>query len=243
MYKNKRILGLIPARGGSKGLPGKNIRKMFDKPLIVWTIEEAKKSKYLDTLITSTDDKNIADIAKKHGCDTPFLRPIDLASDTAPTIDTIIHAIDWLGNRGEVFDYLVLLEPTSPLRETQDIDDCIQKIIDTGTAAIVSVAPLESGHPEFNVIIDKKTDLISKIDGTTDFNVLRRQDLSDAYFFDGTIYVSRIVDLIEKKNFYHDSTLGYIVPRWKSQEVDTVEDFISIEAILKARQKGLIQNR
>lgn len=236
MYKNKNILGFIPARGGSKGLPRKNIKPLLGKPLIAWTIEQALASKYLDRVVVSTEDEEIAEISKKYGAEVPFLRPKELARDESTTIDVILHTLNWFENAGEKYDYLALLEPTSPLREKNDIDKCIELLINNEAAkSIVSVSKLESAHPEFNIVIDKKSGFIKKVNGTTEFKVLRRQDLPDIYFFDGTIYISEISTLKIKRTFYHKLTISYIVPRWKSLEIDELSDIICAEALLKSK--------
>lgn len=241
MYNNKRIMGLIPARGGSKGLPRKNIRPLLGKPLIAWTIEQARASSYLDTVVVSTDDSEIAQIAQRFDAEVPFLRPAELASDTAKSIDVIAHALDHYQGKGTSFDYLMLLEPTSPLRESHDIDACIKILTGRSDAeSIVSVAKLESGHPNFNVVIDRGTGFIRNIIDSHDFEVLRRQDLKEVYFFDGTIYCSRTESLLSTRTFYHASTLAYPVPKWKSIEIDDLSDLLCAEALLKARQEGIL---
>jgi len=241
MYKGKKIIGVIPARGGSKGLPGKNIRPLFGKPLIAWTIDAAKKSKYLDRVIISTDDSKIAKVAKKFGAQVPFMRPKALASDTAKSIDVMLHALDHFKAEGIEYDYLIMLEPTSPLRETEDIDGSIKKLIDnkSGAASIVGVSKVEAAHPVFDVTITGKG-FIKPYAG--DFSkAVRRQDISDLYFFEGTVYVSKASELYKRKGFYHDKTLPYIVPRWKSLEVDDILDMVCAEAILK--NKNIIKGR
>lgn len=233
MYREKRILGLIPARGGSKGLPQKNIMPLLGKPLIEWTIEDAKQSRYLDYFLVTTDDLQIAEVAKKAGAPVPFMRPSDLATDTATSSDVIIHAIDFLKNQGELFDYFVLLEPTSPLREPEDIDLAIQSLIDNAhhATSIVGVAKVEATHPAFDAMINPDGILVPWQGGS--FKTLRRQDLSEVYFFEGTIYASKIDVFFKEKTFLHDQTLPYIVPKWKAPEVDDFIDFIWIEATLK----------
>jgi len=238
LYKGKTILGLIPARGGSKGLPRKNIKPLLGKPLIAWTIEQALASKYIDKIVVSTEDEEIAEVSKKYGAEIPFMRPKELATDNSLTTDVILYTLDWFQKKKEKYDYIVLLESTSPLRETNDIDECIKLLINNKSAkSIVSVSKLESAHPEFNVIIDEKSSFIKKIDGSTDFRVLKRQDLSNVYFFDGTIYISEVKAFFKKQTFYHNRTLAYIVPRWKSIEVDEIFDLISVEAIIKNIEK------
>ena len=127
MLNGKTILAIIPARGGSKGIPRKNIKPLAGKPLIAWTIEEAKKSKYIDRLILSSEDEEIIRIAKKWGCEVPFVRPKEFAEDETSGIEPILHAIETLS---EKYDYVCLLQPTSPLRTVNDIDGCIKKCID-----------------------------------------------------------------------------------------------------------------
>lgn len=238
MINNKKIIAIIPARGGSKGLPRKNIRTLAGKPLIAWTIEQARKSKYIDKVIVSTEDTEIAEISRKYEAEVPFLRPIELAKDDSPTIDAIMHALNWFEERGDCFDLVVLLEATSPLRDVEDIDKCIETLINhQGARAIVSIAKLESGHPEFNVTINNEG-FIKKLDGTSNFKVLRRQELEDIYFFEGSVYISEILTLKQKRTFYHESTLAYVVPKYKSLEVDDLCDFISIEGLMKAKIEG-----
>jgi CMP-N-acetylneuraminic acid synthetase len=124
-----RVLTVVPARGGSKGLPGKNIKELIDKPLIAWSIQQGLASKYVNEVIVTTDSEEIADIAKRYGARVPFLRPAHLAQDTSSTKDVIIHLIDELEKIGEFYDYILLLEPTSPLRETSDIDLAFDSLI------------------------------------------------------------------------------------------------------------------
>lgn len=240
MYKNKKILAIIPARGDSKGVPRKNIKPLKGKPLIAYSINTALKSKLIDRVIVSTEDKRIAQISKKYGAEIPFLRPKELATDKSPTIDTILHSIGWFENQKKYFDVIILLEPTSPLRQTEDIDKCIKMLINIkGAKAIVSIAKLESCHPEFNIVLNKKG-FIKKLNNSTNFRTLRRQDLREVYFFDGTIYASYINTIKEKKTFYHNLTLGYIVPRYKSLEIDEPLDLILAKALIKAREQGKI---
>jgi len=235
--KNK-IIAIIPARGGSKGLSRKNIKPLLGKPLIAWTIEQAKESKYFDRIIVSTDSEKIAEISEKSGVEVPFLRPKELARNESPTIDAIMHAISWFEERGEYYDMVVLLEPTSPLRDVEDIDKCIGLLLNNKKArAIVSVAKSEITHPEFNVVINKNN-FIRKTDGSTNFSVLRRQDLRDVFFFDGSIYISYTDTLKQKKGFYHELTLAYVVPKYKYHEIDELSDFICVEALMKAKIEG-----
>jgi len=233
MYKNKKILAVIPARTGSKGLPKKNIQMLNGKPLIAWSIEQGHKSKYIDKLIVSTDGEEIAEVARTYGAEVPFMRPKELASDTAKSEDVLIHAINFFKEKGEKFDYIVLIEPTSPLRTVDDIDKPLEILIDHKEAkAIVSVAPLEAAHPEFTVTI-QENGLIKPYLGSSRIKSKRRQDLDDVYFFEGTIYISHIPIFEEIKGFYHELTLAYVVDIFKSFEVDKKKDLVIIEALMK----------
>ena len=123
MYNNKKILAIIPARGGSKGLPGKNIKPLCGKPLIGWSIEQAQASEYIDEIFVSTDSSEIAAVAESFGVKVPFLRPSELATDTSPSSAFVLHTINYYRSKGHEFDYILLLEPTSPLRKKGDIDE------------------------------------------------------------------------------------------------------------------------
>ncbi len=242
MYKNKKIIGIITARGGSKGLPGKNIRVLNGKPLIAWSILEGKKSRYIDKLIVSTDCEKIAQVAKNCRVEVPFMRPVELASDTASSINVLLHALDFLEKQGERYDYLVLLEPTSPLRTVDDIDEPLMKLIEHKSAkAIVSVSKLESAHPNFVVLVNKD-ELIRPFLGGKEVIAKRRQDLSDAYFPDGTIYISDINYLKQRKTFYHELTLAYPIERYKHFEVDEEMDLVIMKSLMEFRDKGGFEN-
>lgn len=233
MYKGKTILGLIPARGGSKGLPNKNIRSFLRKPLIAWTIEQALESKYLDRVVVSTDSKPTATIARQRGAEVPFRRPDELATDDARSIDVILHALDEL--KPQRYDYIMLLEPTSPLRETEDIDVSINMLLSNSyTKATVSVVPLEGTHPDYSITIGGDGCIVGHC------STMRRQELMPMYCPDGTIYLSDIATLVERRTFYHELTMAYVVPRWKAVEIDELPDLIMAEALLRARLKGEI---
>jgi len=239
MYNNKKILAIIPARGGSKGLPNKNIRPLLGKPLIGWTIEQAKDSKYIDKIIVSTDDQEIANVTIQFGIKVDSLRPKELAQDHSTSMDVILYTISYLESQGETFDMVMMLEPTSPLRESTDIDNSIETLVNNINAeSIVGICKVEGAHPSFLVKLESVflRGYINK-----DFKVMRRQEIDELYFFEGSLYLSYTDSLKERKNFYHNNALGYIVPKWKSFEVDDLTDFIIIEALLKAKKEGLIK--
>lgn len=231
MIGEARVLAIVPARKGSKGLPLKNIRPLAGKPLLAWPIAAARASRHVDRVIISTDDQGFADIAVAHGADAPFLRPAALASDTAPSIDFILHAIDALAAAGEHYDHVVLLEPTSPLTEGSDIDAALAQLTASDADAIVGVSRLEATHPAFAV--RKGEDGAITPYAAASFGELpRRQDIEPLFVLDGTLYISTVDALRRERGFCHARTLGYETARHKAHEVDDLVDFICIEAIV-----------
>lgn len=226
-----KVLAIIPARGGSKGLPGKNIRPLCGKPLIGWTIEQAKASRYITDIFVSTDSQEIADVAKQFGVDVPELRPAELASDTAPSSGFVVYTIEKLRAQGKEYDYIILLEPTSPLREVEDIDRSIEILSAHPEAdSIVGVCRAECAHPAFMVRCSEQGVLIPY---QGDMQTIRRQEIGEVYYFEGTVYVTCPEAYLQKQTFYHDKTLPYIVPKSRAFEVDDLEDWFIIESILK----------
>ena len=232
MYKDKTFLAIIPARGGSKGLPGKNIKKICGQPLITWSIKSALKSKYLDEVMVTTDYQDIADIAKEYGANVPFLRPSELANDYTSSYDTVLHTIKYYQNNlKKEYDYIVLLEPTSPLRENNDIDNMIEKIIHTQDKfdSITSIGEVHE-HPSImkkihnNAIIPYNENLEMKT---------RRQDNDSAYFPYGVAYIAKTSSLLKEKTFYTKKNTFYIIKRYQCYEIDDIYDFIAIENIMK----------
>ena len=237
MINNRRVLALVPARSGSKGLPDKNIRSLHGRPLLTWPIAAAKASNHVDRVVISTDSAAYADIAVQCGADAPFLRPADLASDNAPSIDFILHAIDALAAAGDVYDDLLLLEPTSPLTEASDIDAALALLAAQRSIAdaIVGVTPMVSTHPAFAVRLSGQG-LLQPFAAPSFGQLPRRQDTEPLYSLDGSLYISSIDALRRERGFCHARTLPYVTPRWKSFEVDDLVDFICIEAILAHRE-------
>ena len=208
------ILGIVTARGGSKGIPGKNIKFLGDKPLIAYTIEVAKKSSLVNHLIVSTDDEEIARVCKEWGANVPFIRPKELALDGTPHLPVLQHAIDFYEkNNSLIVDYVVVLQPTSPFRTVEDLDGTIQKLIDTKADSAVSLCEIPTGfHP---VKIKKLDGDFVKPYSIPEEEGIRRQDLPVAYKRSGAVYAMKR-DLIMKDNrLYGDVIAGYIVPKRK----------------------------
>jgi len=231
MYKDRTVLGLIPARGGSKGLPNKNIREMAGKPLIAWTIEKAIASQYLDRVIVSTDDNEIAETAARIGAEVPFMRPAEFAEDKTPMMDVINHAIEFFKREGISYDYVALLEPTSPLRKDRDIDNAIEQLIDNEKVAdsLVSVGEVHLEHP--SIMKEISTGYVQPYE-QVNAKITRRQDLNAVYFPYGVIYLARTEALIKSGTFYQEQTVPYPIERWQNYEVDDLYDFMCIEAVI-----------
>ena len=218
MFENNRILALIPARGGSKGILHKNITPLAGEPLIKYSIDAAKQSKYIDYVLVSTDDAEIADIAKKYGAKVPFLRPKELASDTAKTIDAVLHAIETLRKAGETFDSLVLLQPTSPLRTAEDIDKAIETFYQFNRQPVVSVSEV-SDHPILIRTIEQTPNgdrLKPLLDGSS---TVRRQDMPPFYRVNGSIYINPIEEISQTTSF-NDNLVPFIMQKNHSVDID-----------------------
>lgn len=220
-----KILAIIPARGGSKGVPRKNVRDLAGKPLIAWTIEEAKKSRYIDRLILSSEDDEIIKVATQYGCEVPFKRPLELAQDDTPGIEPVLHAIEQCPG----YDYVVLLQPTSPLRTVEDIDSSIEKLLNSDADFCVSVTePEKSPYWMYTLENDRMIPLLSQEE-----LVARRQDLPKVYALNGAIYIAKISCLITTKQFVNQSAICYVMSQEKSQDIDNERDFLICEIYFK----------
>lgn len=226
MYKGKKILAIIPARGGSKGVPRKNIKILAGKPLIAWTIEEAKKSKFIDMCIVSTEDEEIKSVAEAWGGNVPFMRPAELAQDDTPGIEPVLHAIKMLPG----YNFVVLLQATSPLRTVEDIDGAISYCLDRDCESCVSVTEAEHS-PYWMYRMDEQSCLrpILKIAKEENY---QRQKLPKVYQLNGAVYVASIAFLQREREFIGEETLGYVMPQERSYDIDTMMDFEVTELLL-----------
>ena len=227
MINNKKILALIPARGGSKGIPKKNIRYLKNKPLIAWTILEAKKSKYIDRLILSSDDQEIIQVAKSYNCEVPFIRPKELAQDHTPGIEPVLHAINIISG----YDIVILLQPTSPLRTSDDIDQCLEFFIQHNAEICVSITEADQS-PYLMFSLDNKTHTLSPLMQQSHI-ITRRQDYPKLYVPNGAIYIANINYLKSTKSFYTDKTIGFIMCRERSIDIDDEFDLKLAEYLLE----------
>lgn len=232
MIDRHSAIAIIPARGGSKGLPGKNMRNLCGKPLIAWSIEKALKSDCLDRVVVSTDDPEIARVAQAFGAEVPFLRPPELASDTASTYDVLRHALaHYATEHGEHFDYTVLLEPTSPLREDDDIDRALRLLEDHAGEfdSLVSMGEVTE-HPSImkRLVGHGFAPFCPELAQTT-----RRQDNAAAYFPYGVVYIAKTPTLLAENTFYSRRAMWYAVKRYQHYEIDDLYDFLCVENVMK----------
>lgn len=230
-----RFLGLIPARGGSKRIPRKNLVPVAGKPLLAWTIDAARASRRLDRLVLSTDDEEIAALGRHCGADVPFLRPARLASDTATGHEVVVHAVQTLAAQGEQFDYVVVLQPTSPLRSHRDIDDAITLLLDRRAGAVVSVCRTDHPPEWSNTLPD---DLSMRDFFRPGVRDTRSQDLPTSYRLNGAIYIYDCARLLrDEADDMDKDTFAYIMPRLRSIDVDEEID-LEIAGLLLQREAG-----
>ena len=223
MINNLRILAIVPARGGSKGIKDKNIKEIEGRPLIEYTIEAAKRCEYIDEIVVSTDSEKIAKAAKKAGAKVPFLRPDELASDTARTIDVVLFTIEQLKLIGQEYDIVVLLQPTSPLRDEDDICGAIEKYVSCNMKSLVSVSEVSESPILMRQIVDEThMEKLLNINST-----IRRQDMAKYYMVNGSIYINKIEELNSDTSL-NDNVIPYVMDRSHSVDID---DYVDIEVM------------
>lgn len=231
MIAGRSVLGLITARGGSKGVPGKNIRQVGGKPLIQWTIDAARQSKHMDRIVLSSDDAAIMDAARRGGCDVPFQREAHLASDEASSIDVVFDALKRLPG----FDIVVLLQPTSPLRISDDIDGVLRAMIYQDLPACVTVRPAQD-HPYLVFCTATNGTTLQPYAKPAAGQSLRRQDLPPAWCLNGAVFAARTDWFIQNRTFLSEQTISYPMPADRSLDIDTVADFELFESHIRHLQ-------
>ncbi len=220
------ILAIIPARCGSKGLKDKNIKELNGKPMMAYTIEAAIQSGVFEDIIVSTDSPKYKVIAESYGASVPFLRPVELASDKSTTRDAILYVLD---NLPKKYEYLMILQPTSPLRTKQNIIDSIKLLEEKNANAIVSVCEVD--HP---VAWNAKLDDTLCLDNAFS-NLAQRQQQEVTYRLNGAIYLVKVDYYRRHKNIYKEKSFGYIMDRFSSVDVDNIYDFYYAETLLRAK--------
>lgn len=229
MIAHQQVLAIIAARGGSKGIPRKNVQPVAGRPLIAWTIDAARQSRYVDRLIASSDDDEIIATARAHGCEVPFVRPAEFARDDTPGIEPVLHALGVLPG----YDVVVLLQPTSPLRTAQDVDSCIEQLVESGAPSCVSMCAAEC-HPFLTYQRAPDGALRSFVADRPVAN-MRRQDFPAAWRLNGAVYAAKVTWLEQLRTFVAGGTVGYVMPASRSLDIDTHEDLAAAHATLSAR--------
>ncbi len=215
---NKNLLVIIPARGGSKGLPNKNLLIMNGKPLIAWTIEAAKKCEFVDKVVVSTDSLQIREVSNLYGAETPFLRPKELSDDSALSIDVVLHAIQNFND----YEYVCMLQPTSPLRTEIEIEKAFKMLLKHNANACVSVTESnQSPYWSFQISKDEKLKPLFDFENLP----LRRQDLPNTYYLNGAIYIAKSNWLVNSRSFLTNETIAYVMSSDISIDIDTIDDF------------------
>lgn len=230
MIDGSSVLALVTARGGSKGLPGKNIRPVGGRPLIDFTVAAARGAACVDRVVLSTDDDAIARAAQAAGCEVPFRRPAELAGDEAQSIDVVLHALDQLAP----IDLVVLLQPTSPLRTAADIDAACERLVRSASPACVTVAAVEQS-PYWMYRVDEHHHLLPLLSAPAD--ATRRQDLPPVYTLNGAVYVARTDWLRRSRSFVTAETVAHVMPRERSLDIDTLDDFETFARHLARQQQ------
>ncbi len=233
MIADQRVLAIVPARGGSKGLAGKNLADFHGMPLIGWPIKAALGSHFVDTVIVSTDAADIAEAARELGAEVPFSRPAELATDTATSAQVVVHAVEFFRSNSADFGYVVLLQPTSPLTETGDIDAALEMLVENRAIAdaIVGVTRIEAAHPA--LAFDRDDGGLVTPHFADDFSTpVRRQDMAELFAASGNLYIADTEAFLREGGFYHSRTLGFVVPKWKAVDIDDIVDLAVARAIM-----------
>ncbi len=232
-----KILAVITARAGSKGIPGKNIKPLGGKPLIAYTINVAKQSKLITDLIVSTDGEDIAKVSREYGAEVPFIRPPELAADNTPHAPVMRHAIEFMEKEKSItYDYAVILQPTSPFRTVEDIDETLKKLIGSGAESAVTLVDVGDFHP----VKAKKLEgdrvlpfFMPEPEG------VRRQDLPKAYRRSGAVYAMKRDLLMKENKIYGEHIVGHVVPEDRSVDINSPIDWLRAEQmILNLRKEG-----
>jgi CMP-N,N'-diacetyllegionaminic acid synthase len=233
------VLGIIPARGGSKAVPRKNLAPVFGKPLISYTIDAALAARSLGDVVVSTEDPEIADVARRGGARVPFVRPAPLASDTAKTFPVIAHALTWLAeNEGAHYELVVVLQPTAPLRLPEDIDAAVAALRARPEAeSLVSLVAVDDPHPyKMKALVDGWVRPF--LDPSAENVGMRRQDCPEAYALNGAIYIAKVASLLQRTELLAAPVLPFVMPRGRSVNVDSELDLQFAEFLLSRRSRG-----
>lgn len=226
-----KVLGLVVARGGSKGVPRKNIRKLAGKPLLTYTAECAAKAQSLSRVVLSTEDAEIADVGKQAGLEVPFTRPAELARDDTPAFPVIRHAVEWLAKNGDPYDAVCLLQPTDPLRRPEDVDGCVDLLKTSGADCVISVLPVPLDYNPHWVYL-RGDDGSLRLSTGEKQPIPRRQSLPPAFCRSGSVYAFKTDVVLRGDNIYGDRVMGYPVDPERTSNIDTLDDWERAERLL-----------
>jgi CMP-N-acetylneuraminic acid synthetase len=229
------VVALITARGGSKSVPRKNVLPLAGKPMIAWSILAGLGAGRVSRVIVSTDDDEIAQVAREWGAEVPFRRPAELAGDQTPHIDVLIHAVQWLDQAGQKPDYMLLLQPTSPLRTSADIDAAIELAVQKAADAVLGVVEMHP-HPLIAMRVREDGTLCRFIEAEIPY--LQRQALPPAFALNGAIYVNRCDSLVNDRTFWPTRTFPFVMPAERSLDLDSPWEFRFAEFILREREQS-----
>ena len=232
-----KVLGIVTARGGSKGVPRKNVKLLAGKPLLQYTADAARAAKTLVKTILTTDDKEIAEVGKQCGLEVPFLRPPELARDDTPTLPVLQHAVRFLEERGERYDAICLLQPTNPMRKASDIDACVALLEKTGVDSVVTMLPVPAEYNPHWVYF-KSDDGTFRLSTGEKTPIPRRQLLPPAFHREGSVYVMRRDVLMEKNSLFGESTAGHPMDPTQCVNIDTMEDWADAERLISQAGSG-----
>jgi CMP-N,N'-diacetyllegionaminic acid synthase len=225
------IVGIITARGGSKGIPGKNLIPIRGRPLISYTIEAALDSKVLDRVIVTTDDEKIAEVSRQFGAETPFVRPEHLSGDWAPSYPVVVHALQWMAeNEGYFPDYMMLMQPTSPLRIAEDIRNAVALAQEKDADGVISVYEPKQ-HPHWMFELEEDGRFVDFDPHSRELS--RRQSLSPQYMLNGSIYLIKRSVIMKQDNFYTAQTYALVMPRERSFDIDSLHDVRVVEMTME----------
>lgn len=224
-----KILTIIPARGGSKGVPRKNIKLLHGKPLVAYSIETGLRCPFLTKVIVSTEDEEIASISKAAGADVPFLRPIALASDESPTIDLIIHALEFFKEKNITYDAVCLLQPTVPFRNQNDLNTAIEKFINRDADCLFSARKVPHIYNPHWVFEQDKESGFLKTTISDELRISRRQDLPETYHRDGSIYLTKTEIILNQRSLYGQKIIHHEMSQSPNINIDTLSDWEAAE--------------
>ena len=242
MDKKSNVVGIIPARGGSKGVPKKNIKEIGGFPMIAYSVVAAKLVENMDRCIVSTDSEEIADVAKSFGGDVPFLRPTELATDSSTDIEYIRHAIEWFNdNEGYIPEYWVLLRPTTPLREPEVIENAIRKMIGSpGATSLISIHEFAETPGKMFGMQGEFLHGLCPMDPRPEYFALPRQEFAPAYFGNGYVDIVRSSTILDRDSCFGDRMLGFEAP--DTGEIDVPEDFKRVDYYLDQSSNSIHQH-